>query len=125
MPHLNGGFRGTRVGVLAGAASSMRPELAKASPAPRMSVHYWCTQGHETVPVFAQLPEDQIPPWWECAQCGAPGGRNPESGVVAVPVETPKSHLEYVMERRTPEQAAVLLQEALERHRNLPGIVAD
>jgi hypothetical protein len=74
--------------------------------------------GHETRPVFLKLPDDQIPDVWDCRQCGRPASRNP-GGVV--PGEAPedgfKTHLEYVKERRSSQDAEDVLAGALQRLR--------
>ncbi|GAA4895473.1 RNA polymerase binding protein RbpA [Stackebrandtia albiflava] len=98
-------IRGTRVG---GRPASM-PE--RGEPAPRQFVDYWCANGHQTRPSFAIRAE--IPTTWECRRCGLPAGTDPES-----PPERPtsrpyKTHLAYVMERRSAAEGEALLAEAL------------
>jgi hypothetical protein len=74
--------------------------------------------GHETRPVFLKLPDDQIPDVWDCRHCGRPASRNP--GVV-IPGEAQeegfKTHLEYVKERRSSQDAEDVLAGALQRLR--------
>jgi hypothetical protein len=120
--HINGGFRGTRVGVNAGSTSPLQAENPVVVPAPRVSVPYWCSRGHETTAVFALLPPEQIPEVWDCPRCGTVATRTP--GAVPPPAagsELYKSHLEYVKERRTDTEAEQLLEAALLRHRMNDG----
>lgn len=121
MPHVSGGFRGTRVGVTEGSRSGLQPENQNALPAPRMSVSYWCSRGHETVTVFARIPAEQVPPSWDCLRCGGaavrtPGAEPPPQG------EQYKTHLQYVKERRTAAEGAVLLEAALAKVRTGRGL---
>lgn len=128
MLHPASGFRGVRVG--AGAGASRHGELLKGTSVlqPRLHVSYWCAKGHETALVFARLPEDQIPPTWDCRRCGSAAGRDAASpdaarsgpagsGPEAPPGEGYKSHLEYVKERRSSQDAEDVLAGALERLR--------
>lgn len=148
MLHPASGFRGVRVG--AGQGASDRPELmtGRAMQQPRLHVSYWCTKGHETALVFAQLPDDQIPRTWDCRRCGSAASRaaansaeasgsaasrdeaasakansaeasRPEarSGPGAAGGEGFKSHLEYVKERRSSQDAEDVLAGALKRLR--------
>ncbi len=118
MPHVNGGFRGTRAGATVGAPSPVQTENPDAEPVPRIRISYWCNNGHETTPVFAQLPHVQIPERWDCTRCGMPASRTPGSGMAQPPGEPFKSHLEYVKERRTNAEAEQLLNNALAKLRH-------
>jgi hypothetical protein len=74
--------------------------------------------GHETRPVFLKLPDDQIPEVWDCRQCGRPASRNPGAGVSGEAQEEGfKTHLEYVKERRSSQDAEDVLAGALQRLR--------
>ncbi|QTG80065.1 RNA polymerase-binding protein RbpA [Arthrobacter crystallopoietes] len=124
--HPSHGLRAVRVGSVTGAGlagwqanSGRSHNLVRKVP-----VRYWCPQGHETVPVFADLTEAEIPQSWDCPRCGQTAGR--ERGLLVQPSgdEPFKSHLEYVKERRTPAEAAEALDRALaelRRHRTAPG----
>lgn len=118
MPHINGGFRGTRAGATVGAPSPVQTENPDAEPVPRIRISYWCNNGHETTPVFAQLPHVQIPDRWDCIRCGMSASRTPGSGMAQPPGEPFKSHLEYVKERRTNAEAEQLLNNALVKLRH-------
>jgi hypothetical protein len=84
----------------------------------RFRVSYWCLNGHETKPSFAEDGTVVIPEEWDCPRCGFPAGRDkskPPSPVVNTPYKT---HLAYVKERRTEAEAQKILEDAL---RNLRG----
>jgi hypothetical protein len=75
--------------------------------------------------VFLKLPEDQIPAVWDCRRCGAPASRDGQAAAIADEVEDGfKSHLEYVKERRSGQDAEDVLAGALERLR-ARGVLAD
>ena len=122
----NSGFRGTRAGVTAGAGLKNQGEDPLAERPPRIRVSYWCSQGHETQPVFIKLPEEQIPPEWDCRRCGRPASRNPGTVPGQLPPEDDpegyKSHLDYVKERRSSQDAEDVLAGALKRLRAGRGL---
>lgn len=108
-------IRGTRVG------SGPMGESERGELAPRIRVSYWCEAGHETVPRFATDPDTEVPMEWECTNCGLPAGLdrdNPPEASKTVPYKT---HLAYVKERRTDEDGAALLDEALGNLRERRG----
>jgi RNA polymerase binding protein RbpA len=123
MPHISGGFRGTRVGAIAGAPPPPESDNPEMELMPRLRISYWCTQGHETPVVFSLLPVDQIPEQWDCVRCGRAAGRTAND----LPLPTAfgdqpfKSHLDYVKERRSVAEGEQLLEEALERLRHRRG----
>ncbi len=125
MVHPASGFRGTRAGVTAGSGSSLQSNDTSSRPLPRIRVSYWCAKGHETQPVFLKMPEDQIPRTWDCRRCGGPATRD---GHVAAPDDLfddgYKSHLEYVKERRSGQDAEDVLAGALEKLR-ARGVLSD
>lgn len=108
-------IRGTRVGS-GPIGESERGELA-----PRVRVSYWCAAGHESVSFFAADADAEVPVEWECSECGLPAGldrENPPEAAKNVPYKT---HLAYVKERRSDEDGAALLDEALATLRNRTG----
>lgn len=118
MVHAASGFRGTRVGVTEGTGPKNESHRPAGVKVPRMSVSYWCDQGHETHLVFFKLPEDQIPAGWDCRHCGHPASRDtagPDPSGLAE--DGYKSHLDYVKERRSGQDAEAVLAGALERLR--------
>ena len=118
MLHSASGFRGIRVGATEGAAPRHEPPDGAAARTPRIQVSYRCAKGHDTQLVFAQLPEDQIPGSWDCRRCGATATRDgAEYELEGLPVDGFKTHLEYVKERRSRQDAEDVLAGALERLR--------
>lgn len=96
-------------------------ESERGELAPRIRVPYWCAAGHETVPLFATDPDTEIPLEWECSTCGLLAGldrENPPEITKTVPYKT---HLAYVKERRSEEDGAALLDEALSALRERRG----
>jgi transcription elongation factor Elf1 len=118
MLHSVSGFRGIRVGAIEGAAPRHEPLDDTAARQPRIRVSYWCAKGHETALVFARLPEDQIPGLWDCRRCGGTATRDEaRPDLEESPVDGYKSHLDYVKERRSSQDAEDVLAGALERLR--------
>lgn len=118
MLHSASGFRGTRVGATEGAPARHEPPASAAARIPRTRVSYRCAKGHETALVFAQLPDEQIPGVWDCRHCGGTATRDEtQFSLDDVPAEGYKSHLEYVKERRSSQDAEDVLAGALERLR--------
>lgn len=125
MVHSASGFRGTRVGVTEGAGPKNESDDFPGDRLPRIRVSYWCAKGHETRPVFLKLPEDQIPLLWDCRRCGAPASRDgQEAALLESAEEGYKSHLEYVKERRSDQDAEDVLAGALEKLR-ARGVLPD
>jgi RNA polymerase binding protein RbpA len=81
--------------------------------APRQVVPFYCANGHETRPAFAQ--EAEVPDTWDCQHCGYPAGREQKAPPGARRNEPYKTHLAYVKERRTDEDGQAILDEALKR----------
>ena len=98
-------IRGTRVGA------GPMGESERGETAPRMRVPYYCANGHMTSPSFAS--EAEVPEFWDCPRCGLPAGRDGDNPPAVQKTEPYKTHLAYVKERRTEEEAAQLLEEAL------------
>lgn len=86
--------------------------------AERIAVSYWDALGNETVRHFAaNLPEEEIPAVIDCPTSGLPAGRDKDNPPQVAKLEPYKTHLAYVKERRTDEEAAELLEEALQKLR--------
>lgn len=110
-------IRGSRIG--AGPVG----ENERGDAVARVHVSYFCANGHETRPAFAA---DAAPPEeWDCPRCGLPASTDrlnpPEPPRTAVY----KTHLAYVKERRTDDDAQRILAEALQslRERRAAGEV--
>lgn len=90
--------------------------------AARVSISYWDAHGNETVRHYsAEIAEDDIPYLIDCPISGLPAGRDRENPPAAVKVAPYKTHLAYVKERRTAEEAERLLEEALSKLRERRG----
>ncbi|MES2169856.1 MAG: RNA polymerase-binding protein RbpA [Actinomycetota bacterium] len=105
-------IRGSRVGA------GPMGEQDRGFHAERIQVFYWCANGHELSPYFlASIEPEEIPEILDCPNCGMPAGRDKENPPSVAKLEPYKTHLAYVKERRTEEEAATLLDEALEQLR--------
>ncbi|HET7139483.1 MAG TPA: RNA polymerase-binding protein RbpA [Arthrobacter sp.] len=124
MVHSASAFRGTRVGVTEGAGPKNQSE-ASGEQVPRIRVSYWCAKAHETRLVFLRLPDEQIPAVWDCRRCGAPASRDGKEAALPDPLDEGfKTHLEYVKERRSDQDAEAVLAGALEKLR-AGGVLPD
>jgi hypothetical protein len=93
--------------------------------ADRIQVSYWDIMGNETVRHFAAtLPDDEIPEIIDSPSTGLPAGRDKANPPSVAKLEPYKTHLAYVKERRTEEEAQNLLEEALEQLRARRGTVS-
>jgi hypothetical protein len=110
-------IRGTRVG-----SSPMRwvdGTTERIDSVPKRTVGYWCANRHHTEHDFAA---DVLPPaMWDCPRCGLPSGQDEENPPAPPTVEPYKTHLAYVKERRSDEDGAALLAEAMQRLRARRG----
>lgn len=112
-------IRGSRVGA------GPMGEQDHGHHADRVAVSYWDALGNETVRYFAaNLPAEEIPDTIDCPSSGLPAGRDRENPPALAKNEPYKTHLAYVKERRTEEEAEALLQEALDKLRARRGTVA-
>jgi hypothetical protein len=96
----------------------MRP-TERAEPAPRRAVTYFCAASHE-VDIFLAA-DVEAPELWDCPRCGQPAGLDQENPPGRLRTEPYKTHLAYVKERRSPEDAAKILAEALAKLRQRRG----
>jgi hypothetical protein len=101
-------IRGSRVGA------GPTGEAERGDAAPCVYVSYWCSNGHETRPSFADEVSMTIPDSWDCPRCGLPAGQDEANPPPATRVEPYKTHLAYVKERRTPIESEAILDEALD-----------
>lgn len=112
-------IRGSRVGA------GPMGEQDRGFQADRIQVHYWCGSGHQQSPYFlATIEPEEIPAQLDCPNCGAPAGRDRENPPQVAKLEPYKTHLAYVKERRTEEEAVTLLEEALQQLRARRGAVS-
>lgn len=109
-------IRGSRVG------SGPMGEQDRGIHADRISISYWDAMGNETVRHFAaNLPEDEIPEVIDSPSTGLPAGRDRENPPQVAKNEPYKTHLAYVKERRSEEEATQILDEALLKLRQRRG----
>jgi hypothetical protein len=106
-------IRGSRVGA------GPMGENERGESAPRQRVSFFCANGHESTPAFAA--DAVVPDTWDCPRCGFPAGQASEAPPKALRNEPYKTHLAYVKERRSDEDGAAILQEALEKVRARRG----
>src|SRR5579875_2041889 len=93
-------IRGSRVGA------GPMGEQDHGHHADRIAISYWDALGNETVRYFAaNLPEAEIPDTIDCPSSGLPAGRDKENPPALAKNEPYKTHLAYVKERRTEEEA--------------------
>ena len=102
----NGAIRGSRIG------SGPMGEAERGEAAPRQTIDFFCAKDHRTTLQFAI--EAEVPVEWDCPRCGFPASRDAENRPDARRIEPYKTHLAYVKERRSEEEAASILDEALE-----------
>ena len=101
-------IRGSRVGA------GPMGEQDRGFHAERVAISYWDAMGNETVRYFAaDLPEDEIPEVIDSPSTGLPAGRDKANPPSVAKNEPYKTHLAYVKERRTAEDGAAILDEAL------------
>ncbi len=111
-------IRGSRVGA------GPMGEQDRGFHADRIQVSYWDELGNETVRNFAaNLPEEEIPELIDSPSTGLPAGRDKNNPPSVIKLEPYKTHLAYVKERRTEQEASDLLAEALEQLRVRRGTV--
>lgn len=106
----NGGsaIRGSRVGA------GPMGEADRGYQAARVERNYYCSNGHATNRAFAaNVDELEIPEQLDCPNCGLPAGQDKDNPPIIAKHEPYKTHLAYVKERRTEEEAEQLLEERL------------
>lgn len=109
-------IRGSRVGA------GPMGEQDRGFHADRIQVSYWDEMGNETVRNFAaNLPEEEIPDIIDSPSTGLPAGRDKNNPPSVTKLEPYKTHLAYVKERRSEEEAASLLDDALLQLRERRG----
>jgi hypothetical protein len=80
----------------------------------RVERHYYCINGHTQSPQFAaHVDPAEIPDMIDCPNCGLPAGQDKKNPPQILKHEPYKTHLAYVKERRTLDEAKALLDEAL------------
>ena len=72
-----------------------------------------------TKPAFAA--DAQVPDSWDCPRCGLPANMDEQNPPPPPKIQPYKTHLAYVKERRTEEEADALLEDALQQLRDRRG----
>ena len=112
----NSAIRGSRVGA------GPLGEQDHGYHAERVAVSYWDALGNETVRYFAaSLPDEEIPEVIDSPSTGLPAGRDKENPPSEQKAEPYKTHLAYVKERRSDDEAEQLLDDALQQLRARRG----
>jgi len=112
-------IRGSRVG------SGPMGEQDRGFHAERVQISYWDALGNETVRSFAaNVPDEEIPETIDSPSTGLPAGRDKSNPPSVAKLEPYKTHLAYVKERRSDDEAAELLDEALLQLRTRRGSVS-
>lgn len=101
-------IRGSRVGA------GPMGEQYRGFKSERVVRHYYCINGHTQSPQFAaHVDPAEIPDMIDCPNCGLPAGQDKKNPPEILKHEPYKTHLAYVKERRTSDEAKALLDEAL------------
>ena len=101
-------IRGSRVGA------GPMGEQYRGFKSERIERHYYCINGHTQSPQFAaHVDPAEIPDMIDCPNCGLPAGQDKKNPPQILKHEPYKTHLAYVKERRTQDEAKALLDEAL------------
>ena len=101
-------IRGSRVGA------GPMGEQYRGFKSERVERHYYCINGHTQSPQFAaHVDPAEIPEMIDCPNCGLPAGQDKKNPPEILKHEPYKTHLAYVKERRTSDEARALLDEAL------------
>lgn len=101
-------IRGSRVGA------GPMGEADRGFQADRVEKNYFCSNGHETNRAFsANVDAAEIPEQLDCPNCGLPAGQDKANPPIIAKHEPYKTHLAYVKERRTDDEAKDLLEEAV------------
>jgi hypothetical protein len=87
-------------------------EAERGEAAPRQNITYFCSQQHRTLIAFAV--EAAVPETWDCPRCGLPANHDALNPPPPPKIEPYKTHLAYVKERRSDQEAADILTEAVE-----------
>ncbi|MGA8852309.1 MAG: RNA polymerase-binding protein RbpA [Aeromicrobium sp.] len=101
-----GAIRGSRIG------SGPMGEAERGEAAPRHHVTFFCINDHTTELQFAL--EADLPDAWDCPRCGMPASIDSNNRPTAPKAAPYKTHLAYVKERRSEDEAAELLTEAIQ-----------
>ena len=101
-------IRGSRVGA------GPMGEQDNGYQAERVRLDYYCCNNHSFSSSFAATVDPaELPVELDCPHCGLPAGQDKENPPQIAKHEPYKTHLAYVKERRTLQEAKDLLDEAV------------
>jgi len=101
-------IRGSRVGA------GPMGEQDNGYQAARVRLHYYCFNNHSFSSSFAATVDPaELPVELDCPHCGLPAGQDKDNPPQIAKHEPYKTHLAYVKERRTLQEAKDLLDEAV------------
>jgi hypothetical protein len=102
-------IRGARVGA------GPMGEQDRGHKVERIARDFYCSNNHQSTQHFAAtVNADDMPSEIDCPHCGLPAGLDKANPPLVAKIEPYKTHLAYVKERRTDEEAAEILDEALQ-----------
>jgi hypothetical protein len=82
--------------------------------AERVTISYYCCNNHSFNASYASTVDAaEIPVEQDCPHCGLPAGQDKNNPPLIAKHEPYKTHLAYVKERRTAQEAKDLLDEAV------------
>jgi len=101
-------IRGARVGA------GPMGEQDRGHQVEKVTLSFFCANGHDFHPKFAaNIANEELPIEMDCPHCGLPAGLDKANPPQLAKIEPYKTHLAYVKERRSDEEAAEILDEAL------------
>ena len=101
-------IRGSRVGA------GPMGEQDNGFQAARVKLSYYCCNNHSfTISFAASVDSAELPVELDCQHCGLPAGQDKDNPPQIAKHEPYKTHLAYVKERRTAQEAKDLLDEAI------------
>jgi hypothetical protein len=101
-------IRGSRVGA------GPMGEQDNGFQAERVKLSYYCCNNHSFTTSFAaSVDPAELPVELDCPHCGLPAGQDKDNPPQIAKHEPYKTHLAYVKERRTAQEAKDLLDEAV------------
>ena len=105
-------IRGARVGA------GPMGEQDRGHHVERVTLSFFCSNGHEVHPQYAaNIVPEELPSEIDCPHCGLPAGLDKLNPPQVAKIEPYKTHLAYVKERRSDEEAQEILDEALQQIR--------
>lgn len=82
--------------------------------AERIKISFYCCNNHSFTSSFASsVDKAELPVELDCPHCGLPAGQDKDNPPQIAKHEPYKTHLAYVKERRTAQEAKELLDEAV------------